>query len=90
MAEYPQQACPVLDTGKDEGNPAKRGTDGRFSDDRLKKDGVGFLDAILESHDGCKLEGHFRGIDFMGLPIIESDLHIDDGIAAQDTALHGL
>ena len=26
-----QQACHVLDTGKDEGNPAKRGTDGRFS-----------------------------------------------------------
>ncbi len=26
-----QQACPVLDTGRDEGNPAKRGTDGRFS-----------------------------------------------------------
>ena len=26
-----QQACPVLDTGQDEGNPAKRGTDGRFS-----------------------------------------------------------
>jgi len=26
-----QQACPVLDTGMDEGNPAKRGTDERFS-----------------------------------------------------------
>jgi len=25
-----QQACPVLDTTKDEGNPAKRGTDGHF------------------------------------------------------------
>jgi len=27
----PQQACPVLDTGKDERNPAPRGTHGRFS-----------------------------------------------------------
>jgi len=27
----PQEACPALDKGKDEGNPAKRGTDGRFS-----------------------------------------------------------
>ena len=31
LGSTPQQACPVLDTGKDEGNPAKRGTDGRFS-----------------------------------------------------------
>jgi len=27
----PQQACPVLDTTKDKGNPANRGTDGHFS-----------------------------------------------------------
>jgi hypothetical protein len=27
---YAALACPVLDTGKDEGNPAKRGTDERF------------------------------------------------------------
>jgi hypothetical protein len=26
----PQQACPCLDTGKDERNPAKRGIDGCF------------------------------------------------------------
>ena len=28
-----QQSCPVLDTGRDEGNPARCGTDGRFSAD---------------------------------------------------------
>ncbi len=58
--------------------------------DGLEQRRRGLLRRVLEGHGARDLEGHLRGVDVVEAAVVQSDLHVDDGIAGQDPAIQGL
>ena len=55
--------------------------------DGLQNSGICLAASFLECHGTSDLECHFGGVDFVVGTIEQSDLHVDDGIAGQNTSL---
>src|SRR5262249_56764569 len=58
--------------------------------DRLEQNRVRVHEDFLQSHRGRDLEGHVRRVHVVVGAVVERDLHVDDGVAGEDAALHAV
>ena len=65
------------------------GTDHLHVHDGFQKNGIGLQNALLEGHGGGDLEGDFRGVHLVGLPVVELHLQVHHRVSGQNPALHG-